>query len=727
MKYQFPRMVSSCSAVLAHSFRDGVLSRVLCCLPLLFAGTALAIPAFPGAEGCGANAAGGRGGDLYFVTNTNDTGAGSLRNGISTASGPRTILFKVSGNIDLMSTLSINRSNLTIAGQTAPGDGITLRRRTTSVQDTHDVIVRHLRCRPGDLDSTFEDDSFHVVNGTNIMVDHVSASWSVDECLSVTHSTNVTIQWCTIGESLKNSQHAKGAHGYGSLLRYGMGQLTYHHNLYQHNDSRNPRLGDRLKLDFVNNVIYNWGGTAGYSGGNGATEDAKDNPGGVFTNYLNYIGNYLVAGPSSTSPRIAFDSGATNTVIYQFNNFIDTNKNTVLDGMNTGWGMFGTPYNIGASPYPLPAVTTNTPAVAYQRVLAFVGAWQVRDEPDLRLIGTVRTHTGRLVDAVGPANQATDYVTNNINGTNYIFVRGWPTLNSTTPPADTDDDGMPDYWERALNWNPAVANNNHTNTDSYTDLEWFLNWLADPHALAATDQTNSMSLRQLTGGSTNLTYSVANGTNGTVTLSGDGYTARFVPTANFKGLASFSFNATNVTDGAGFGPVTVAVLTTNVAPAITEQPSSVTNYVGATVTLEVAATGADLSYRWRRNGTNLNNGGNVSGATNALLTLTSLTSADAANYTVVITNSMGAVTSSIAALVVTAYARPEIADTAFSNGVFRMSIAGDSGPDYIVQASTNLMLWESIYTNLAPTPPFIWSDATATNFNRRFYRVLLGP
>jgi hypothetical protein len=272
-----------------------------------------------------------------------------------------------------------------------------------------------------------------------------------------------------------------------------------------------------------------------------------------------------------------------------------------------------------------------------------------------------------------------------------------------------------------------VANNNHINPDGYTDLEWYLNWLGDPHALAATDRTNSMSLRQLTGGSTNLAYTVANGTNGTVALSGDGYTAQFVPAANFKGMAGFTFNATNATEGAGFGPVTVAVLVTNVAPAITGQPVSATNHVGDTVVFQVAATGADLSYRWRKNGTNLNNGGNLSGVTNASLTLSNLTSADAANYTVVITNSEGSVTSSVAALVITAYAPPAISDIAFNNGVFQMSITGDPGPDYIVQASTNLMFWESIYTNLAPTPPFIWSDTGATNFNQRFYRVLLGP
>ena len=190
-----------------------------------------ATPAFPGAEGYGAYAIGGRGGAIYHVTNLNDSGAGSLRTGIGTAN--RTIVFDVSGTIDLLTDLKISKPFITIAGQTAPGDGITLRRRLTSVQDTHDVIVRFIRSRVGDIGCpNFQDDSFHCVNVTNVIVDHVSSSWSVDECLSATWSTNITVQWCVISESMKNSCHVKGAHGYGSLLRYGNGGVTYHHNLW---------------------------------------------------------------------------------------------------------------------------------------------------------------------------------------------------------------------------------------------------------------------------------------------------------------------------------------------------------------------------------------------------------------------------------------------------------------------------------------------------------------
>ena len=190
-----------------------------------------ALPAFPGAEGFGGNAVGGRGGTVYHVTTTNDNGssslAGSLRQGVSVAN--RTIVFDVSGTINLASDLKITVSNLTIAGQTAPGDGICIQGRTLSVQNTHDVIVRYLRCRPGDLNcsSGFEGDSFDFVNATNVIADHVTATWSIDECLSPTWSTNVTLQWCLIAESLRNSCHSKGQHGYGSLIKYGNGRLTH--------------------------------------------------------------------------------------------------------------------------------------------------------------------------------------------------------------------------------------------------------------------------------------------------------------------------------------------------------------------------------------------------------------------------------------------------------------------------------------------------------------------
>ncbi|MCX7722713.1 MAG: immunoglobulin domain-containing protein [Verrucomicrobiae bacterium] len=775
-------------------------------------------PAFPGAEGCGRFASGGRGGDVYYVTNLNDSGPGSLRNGISTApSTGRTILFKVSGTIDLASDLTISKSNITIAGQTAPGDGITLRRRSLTLSRAQNVIIRHIRVRPGDVDTNFEGDAIWVYQSTNVILDHVSASWSVDECLSVTYSTNVTVQWCMISESLNNSQHQKGAHGYGSLLRYGAGALTFHHNLYQHHKNRNPRLGDRIKLDFVNNVIYNWGDRAGYS-----ADDSADNPGG-FTNYINYVGNYLIAGPSTKTPNTAFASGTTNTVIYQSGNMIDSNKNGLLDGSNTGWGMFsGFPYTAASSRYPLPEVATDAAAVAYQRVLAFGGAWLARDAVDRRLIQTVRMQTGMIVDAVGPSDQATDYVTNTINGTNYIFVRGWPVLNSAVPPVDTDNDGIPDYWEVAMGWNPAVANNNRTNADGYTDLEWYINWLAEPRAVTACNQAVDVSLRALTGDNPSLAFYGLGTTNGTVALLGDGATARFTPPTNFVGLTSFNFWATNTADRIAFGPVWVTVMVSNVPPAIVLQPSNRIVSPGQTVTFEVAASGGRLAYQWRRNGVNLTNDARVAGATAALLVISNVTAADIGQYSVVVSNYYGAVTSAVATLTVLTNTapvlgpipdiaviagtpinfvctatdtdqppqrltftlldappgasigaesgrftwRPGIAQAGTTNRVtlavtddgvpslsatqaftiavlrpaapqLRMSsaglgpitlqIAGDLGPDYIVQASTNLIDWIELCVTNPAALPFQWTDPDATNYAQRFYRVVLGP
>ncbi|MDD5011318.1 MAG: pectate lyase, partial [Phycisphaerae bacterium] len=209
------------------------------------------VRAFPGAEGWGAYALGGRGGDVYHVTNLNDTGAGSLRYGITSAGGtsstPRTIVFDVSGTIHLASTLSVNKSYITIAGQTAPGDGICLRDRRLGISASH-IIVRYLRCRLGD-ESLTEDDAISISSGSNIIMDHMSASWSVDEVFSCSTSqpslTNVTVQWSIISEALWHSVHDKGTHSYGALIRgcYDA-KYTYHHNLFAHNYSRNPRPGN---------------------------------------------------------------------------------------------------------------------------------------------------------------------------------------------------------------------------------------------------------------------------------------------------------------------------------------------------------------------------------------------------------------------------------------------------------------------------------------------------
>lgn len=421
------------------------------------------LPAFPGAEGFGAGALGGRGGEVYRVTNLADSGPGTLREAVSKPN--RTIIFGLSGTIFLKSQLTIAQPCLTIAGQSAPGDGITIAGHTVSVQDTRDVVVRFIRCRAGDINGKrFQGDAFQFYRATNCIVDHVSASWSVDETLSVTRSRDITVQWCFITESLRQSVHRKGSHGFGSLLRYGDGRITMHHNLYAHHDSRNPRLGDSLRLDFVNNVIYDWGFSAGYN-----ANDAGGNPAG-YTNWLNYVGNLLLAGPNTKKKlRVAFDSGvkdAASAHIFQSGNELDHNKNGRVDGTNTGWGMMAGLFTKLEQPFPAPGLTVDAPRAALERILATGGASLARDAVDQRIVSEVRGEAGRMIDSQSD-------------------VGGWPGLNSTVAPRDTDGDGIPDDWERSKGWSATVANHTHVNADGYTDLEWYLNWLAARHAVGA--------------------------------------------------------------------------------------------------------------------------------------------------------------------------------------------------------------------------------------------------
>ncbi|HVE56921.1 MAG TPA: pectinesterase family protein, partial [Pyrinomonadaceae bacterium] len=427
------------------------------------------IKAFSTAEGAGAYAVGGRGGDVYHVTNLDDTGAGSLRNGITTATGPRTIVFDVSGTINLNSRLNINKPFLTIAGQTAPGDGITVAGWTTVVDSTQHVIIRYMRFRPGDIrcSSGMEGDSLWVDNSKDVIIDHVSASWSIDESLSVTDSDRVSVQWSFITESLNLSCHPEGRHGYGSLIRYGSGRISYHHNLYAHHFNRNPRVGDNITLDFVNNVIYDWGTDASYSG-------AADE--GITK--VNYVGNYLVAGPNTgaTKRARAFNGGSVNTWIYQNGNVIDSNVNGVHDGTNTGWAMFVNNYTQQANPLDLSSagspdekvpteslieINASSAETAYNMVLLTAGSSHKRDAVDARLFNEVRYETGAMI------NSQTD-------------VGGYPLLNSLPAPVDTDQDGIPDTWEINNGLNPndpndasQLAPNGYSNLENYVNSNLF--------------------------------------------------------------------------------------------------------------------------------------------------------------------------------------------------------------------------------------------------------------
>ena len=423
------------------------------CWALATGASAKEIPAFPGAEGFGTQTPGGRGGQVIPVLNLNDSGAGSLRDACL-AEGPRIVIFRVAGIIDLKSSIKVTRPFLTLAAQTAPGEGICLRGFDLDLR-THDVVVRYLRSRPGDL-SRKEVDAIDVSSGSyNVVLDHCSATWAVDENLSPSGSiSNVTVQWCLIAEGLNQSVHHKGAHGYGSLVR-AVGGLSLHHNLWAHNNGRNPRLGDNYQhppyptFDVRNNVMYNFGAIC-----SGMTGDNLS---------VNYVANFIRPGPNSNRKRgaIVFTDTA-QASYYVADNVVEGDEETTQDNGR----LFDRVEDKGkrlvtrvAKSFPAPEIKTTSAPAALAEVLASVGATRpVRDAVDQRIIQSVRDRTGRIIDS--PKQ-----------------VGGWPEYQTAPAPADTDGDGMPDEWERAQNLNPNDPSDAKVdrNGDGYTNLEDYLN------------------------------------------------------------------------------------------------------------------------------------------------------------------------------------------------------------------------------------------------------------
>ena len=422
--------------------------------------------AFPGAEGFGRFATGGRGGDVYPVTNLNDDGPGSLRYGIKNAKGPRTIVFDLSGTIQLKSELRITQLNLTIAGQTAPGDGITLRDQTVSLKGCHDIIIRYIRLRlgdknkkPGGYDTLTTDDI------ADVILDHVSLSWAIDGTHDLRRGKNVTIQWCLFSEALNDSIHNKGSHAMCASYRDLSGPLTLHHNLFTTCRDRHPTLGSAKEgdpltvVDFRNNVIYNWSGTANFC-----------------DHFVNAVNNYWRPGPETNPQRlpIAIKGGLPHAArgfmagnVFEGHESWTGDNHAALDfkrwlGPNSNYKYAGTLADWKAD---APTLGDNVPATqsapaAYEQVLARAGTSLQRDTVDAWVINNVREHQGRLIDSQDQ-------------------VGGWPTLQSLPAPKDSDGDGLPDAWEAAhgLNPNDPADGSKERDHDGYTNLEEYLNSL----------------------------------------------------------------------------------------------------------------------------------------------------------------------------------------------------------------------------------------------------------
>lgn len=453
------------------------------------------VTAFPGAEGYGQYTTGGRGGKVFHVTTLEDNDQeGSLRYALTANASARTIVFDVDGTIHLTKALKISKSNITIAGQTAPGDGICIADYPVTLA-SNNIIIRYIRFRLGNLHvDEHEGDGLGGMDKKDIIIDHCSVSWSVDECLSVYGNKNSTVQWCIVDQSMVNCGHSKGNHGYGG--NWGGSGASYHHNLMAHHVSRTPRLGPRPgtqedeRMDLRNNVFYNWNGEGCY-GGEGMNVDI--------------VNNYYKPGPGTASKR----AGRIAKIGVRTSSYTkhDTDNPNDWDKMWHVWGTFYVTGNVNplmpevtadnwthgiwdqnsnASdndytwednklslkrdiPLETPYTTTHTAEVAYEKVLDYAGASRHRDSHDSYIVNDVRegiatyTSTGQGQGFINSQNDA----------------GGWPELASGDPASciDSDQDGMPDWYEEQMGFDPDADDGNVVAENGYTQLENYLNAL----------------------------------------------------------------------------------------------------------------------------------------------------------------------------------------------------------------------------------------------------------
>lgn len=458
------------------------------------------IPAFPGAEGFGRYSQGGRGGEVYKVTTLADSGPGSLREAVE-AEGPRIVVFEVDGIIQLESPLVIANDYITIAGQTAPGGGITLRDYDLTVNANH-VIIRYIRSRIGN-EADHEDDAISIRGGHHIIVDHVSTSWAIDENLSASqsyqpgsgakHLSNVTVQWSIISEGLYEAGHEKGDRGYGSLIRGSHGaRHSWLNNLWAHNHSRMPRVGnyatpyedpEGILFDFRNNVFYNWGhgaetdfynwsparDTFDYDAAQGLVSDqlygrerldyhhaAGTDLDPASVSRYNFVNNAYVQGPETLGPVIFYMRNVTGRAWFE-GNTMDGELRDQMEMVRSAapdrtW--VDTAFDAGE-------VETVSADEAYERVLAHAGASLYRDAIDERVVADVQNRAG--------------FVPDNAND-----VGGWVEVTQGEPRADTNGDGIPDEWLAANGYDPEGPSVAHEVTRSgYTVIETWFNGLVE--------------------------------------------------------------------------------------------------------------------------------------------------------------------------------------------------------------------------------------------------------
>jgi autotransporter-associated beta strand protein len=470
-------------------------------------------PAFPGALGFAANATGGRNGSVYHVITLSDSGPGSFRDAVS--ANNRIVVFDVGGYINLSSAVLV-QDNITIAGQTAPGDGIGVMGREVSFNGANNVICRHFRFRQGDFDPDSGKSGINLLNATNIILDHVSIEFAQWNNIDAVGCNQITFQ-NSINANPIGQQFCAHTEQLGSTF-------AWCYNLFANGHNRQPLA--KIHTIYINNVVYNY--QAAYT-----VADTS----GHFSHDI--INNYFITGPATTSAGNDFYQMNANQSIYSSGNLRDSDNDGALDGVPTTPGGGGAVLSSPWSPLTT-AVPTFSPAAAFRYDISFAGAWP-RDQVDDLLVSQIKTlgngPTGTGAGTAGPDGGL--YTHQSQTG---LGNSGYGVLNGAPAPLDSDQDGLPDFWESATGSNPIAFDSMSLVPDGYTLLEHYVNWLAEPHVIT-TNNFVDVDLWRYTSGFTNAspTYSPDNATNGTVALLGDGHTVRFTATSNFFGLASFRF------------------------------------------------------------------------------------------------------------------------------------------------------------------------------------------
>jgi pectate lyase len=419
-------------------------------------------PAFPGAEGFGSKTPGGRGGQVIEVTNLNAGGPGSFKAACE-ASGPRIVVFRQGGMINTSRTITIRNPFITIAGQTAPGEGICIGGGGYLNISTHDVIIRDLRVRVGDNpDGPSGDnrDGIAIAHDSippfNIILDHCSVSWGIDENIQLWYPCHdITIQWCITSEALDSSLHSEGPHSKGMIIGPGAERISIHHNLFAHNLERNPLISVDTWTEMINNVIYNWG-KRGLNLGNCYPEHGEKS---------DIIGNFFKKGPDSDANSIEVSNCWKNAKVYMNGNIGPGQPTGSVDSWGLVYNTAGPQIKAPTSVFESSRVTLQPAIKAYELVLQNAGAViPKRDMVDLRIISDVKNGTGSIINSQDE-------------------IGGWPVYDSGTSPVDTDHDGMPDAWENAHGLDPndySDCKDTDLSSTGYTNIEVYINELMDP-------------------------------------------------------------------------------------------------------------------------------------------------------------------------------------------------------------------------------------------------------